>query len=151
MSYNTTIILLAWIVIITIFLGFIILLRYLHHRERMALIKQGIHPDQPIRPRRVSRMLRAGLITMMVGITLTIGLYPIGFLIPETFTAPFRTGPWLLPGLIPFGVGLALTISYYLEHSHQPIVMDKEEEEQQQNISIIPIEEHFKHDRQEEV
>lgn len=119
MSMNFFIVLIGWILALAIFFGFIVLLRYLEHRERMALIKQGFHPGQ-LQKRRSKGILRAGLITMMVGITLMIGLYPVGFLLPTEFSnTPLHLGPWLLPGLIPFGVGLALTSSYYLEQTTQ--------------------------------
>lgn len=142
MSYNVTVVLLGWLLIIAIFLGFIVLLRYLKHRERMALITHGINPDNSIhRERRNQGLLRAGLITMMVGLSLTVGLYPISFLLPPTFpTAPFHLGPWLLPGLIPLGVGIALTISYYLEqNSPPPIGEDKGK--------VIAIEDHLERER----
>ncbi|GAC1476890.1 MAG: hypothetical protein NVS2B12_30890 [Ktedonobacteraceae bacterium] len=130
MSYNVIVLLIGWLVALAIFLGFIVLLRYIHHRERMAMITKGINPDQD-GPRRNSRrsrgILRAGLITMMVGLSLTIGLYPLGFILPSNFAAtPFHLGPWLLPGLIPFGVGLALTCSYYLEQNTQPSPQEPE-------------------------
>jgi hypothetical protein len=57
------------------------------------------------------------LIITMVGLALTIGLYPVGFFLPPTFATPFHLGPWLLPGLIPLGVGIALSGSYYLEQN----------------------------------
>ena len=120
MSYNVIVLLIGWLIALAIFLGFIVLLRYIHHRERMALITQGINPNDGRRQRRSRGILRAGLITMMVGLSLTIGLYPLGFVLPSNFTAtPFHLGPWLLPGLIPFGVGLALTCSYYMEQNTQ--------------------------------
>lgn len=137
MSYNVIVVLLGWLLIIAIFLGFIVLLRYLKHRERMALITHGINPDSLHRRHRNQGLLRAGLITMMVGLSLTVGLYPISFLLPPMFpTAPFHLGPWLLPGLIPLGVGIALTISYYLEQNAQlPIKNDEGK--------IIAIEKHL--------
>jgi ABC-type Fe3+ transport system permease subunit len=107
--------LLAWLLALVIFLGFIVLLRYIDHRERMAMISRGIDPHRRRSKRRGTGVLRAGLITFMVGLALTVGLYPIGFMIPPTYTIPFRAGPWLLPGLIPLGVGSALIISYYLQ------------------------------------
>lgn len=116
MSSNALIVLIGWLLALAIFSGFIVLLRYLQHKERMAMITSGINPHLLRRQRRSRGILRAGLITGMVGLTLTIGLYPIGFILPPIFaTIPFHLGPWLLPGLIPLGVGLALIISYYLE------------------------------------
>lgn len=112
--------LLAWLLALVIFLGFIVLLRYIDYRERMAMIKRGLDPSRLRPSRRGVGVLRAGLITLMVGLALTVGLYPIGFMIPPTYTIPFRAGPWLLPGLIPLGVGFALIVSYYLAQDVQP-------------------------------
>ncbi len=126
MSTNVIMILIGWLIALAIFCGFIVLLRYIHYKERMALLAHGINPDNVLRQRRSRGMLRAGLITGMVGLTLTIGLYPVGFLLPSTFTAaPLHIGPWLLPGLIPFGVGIALIVSYYLEQNTQIVDEDK--------------------------
>jgi hypothetical protein len=117
MSFNILLVLIGWLVAMAIFFGFIVMLRYLHHRERMELIRHGINPEGLHRQRRSRGMLRAGLIITMVGLALTIGLYPIGFFLPPTFATPFHLGPWLLPGLIPLGVGIALIGSYYLEQN----------------------------------
>jgi hypothetical protein len=117
MSSNILAALLAWLLALVIFLGFIVLLRYIDHRERMAMIRLGIDPN---RNRRGIGVLRAGLITTMVGMALTVGLYPIGFMVPVAYTGPERIGPWLLPGLIPLGVGVALIISYYLTPDVRP-------------------------------
>ncbi|GHO89932.1 DUF6249 domain-containing protein [Dictyobacter formicarum] len=144
MSFNAIVILIGWLIALAIFLGFIILLRYIQHRERMAMISRGLHPPETQRRRRNKGILRAGLITMMVGITLLIGLYPIGFLLPATFTsAPFHIGPWLLPGLIPFGVGLALTGSYYLEQNSQNDLEDTKDNKRNKkdDTNIIPLKE----------
>jgi uncharacterized protein DUF6249 len=131
---NVIVILLGWLAALAIFFGFIVLLRYLYHRERMALITQGINPDGVRKQRRSRGILRAGLITAMVGLALTVGLYPIGFMLPATFTStPFHLGPWLLPGLIPLGVGLALISSYYLEQNTQPLL----DNETQENVTSI--------------
>jgi ABC-type Fe3+ transport system permease subunit len=112
--------LLAWLLALVIFLGFIVLLRYIDHRERMAMISRGIDPHRRRSSRKGTGILRAGLITLMVGLALTVGLYPIGFMIPPAYTIPFQAGPWLLPGLIPLGVGGALIISYYLAQDETP-------------------------------
>jgi hypothetical protein len=121
MSSSVLAALLAWLIALVIFFGFIVLLRYIEHRERMALIARGIDPSTLRKERRGTGVLRAGLIIAMVGLALTVGLYPIGFMLPSSFTAvPFHFGPWLLPGLIPLAVGSALIISYYLGQDGHP-------------------------------
>jgi hypothetical protein len=138
---------------LAIFFGFIVLLRYLHHKERMALITQGIHPhnsprtEDPRRLTRSRRMLRAGLIIAMVGLSLTVGLYPIGFFIPPSLAAatPLHLGPWLLPGLIPLGVGVALIVSYYLEQNTQ----STQPPEEMKNDNVTPLTERRERKQQE--
>ena len=121
MSASVLVILVGWLIALAIFFGFIVLLRYIQYREHMAMISSGMHPRSLRRQRRSGGMLRAGLIIAMVGLTLTIGLYPIGFILPPIYaTIPWHLGPWLLPGLIPLGVGVALITSYYLERDAPP-------------------------------
>lgn len=151
MSENAIVVLLGWLVALAIFFGFIILLRYLHHKERMALITQGLHPDIARKQRRNRGILRAGLITGMVGLTLTIGLYPVGFYLPTSIfpTAPFHLGPWLLPGLIPLGVGVALIISYYLEQNNLSNVEETKEDskaDDKARDNVIPLKERQERD-----
>ncbi len=123
--------LIGWLIVLAIFCGFIVFLRSIEHRERMALIARGIDPNALRRQRRGVGVLRAGLIIAMVGLALTIGLYPLGFMLPSSITqAPFHVGPWLLPGLIPLAVGTALVISYYLGQDNQPPHNDHLEEPQ---------------------
>ncbi len=124
----------GWLIVLAIFCGFVVLLRYIEHRERMALIARGIDPHALRRQRRGVGVLRAGLIIAMVGLALTIGLYPLGFMLPSSITqAPFHFGPWLVPGLIPLGVGVALVISYYLSQDTQPPHIDHLDEPQVKN------------------
>ena len=142
MSYNLLAILIGWLIVLAIFLGFIVLLRYIQYREHMALITHGFNPGT-MHKRRSSGMLRAGLITMMVGLSLTVGLYPVGFLLPTAIDAvPLHLGPWLLPGLIPLGVGIALTISYYLEQNSLA-----HDEDEHQEGKILSLEEHREKER----
>ena len=152
MSYNVIAILLGWLIALAIFLGFIILLRYIQYRERMAMLKHGIPPRERNRQRHHQGILRAGLITMMVGISLTIGLYPLGFVLPAAFTAtPLHLGPWLLPGLIPFGVGLALAVSYYLEQGSQNEMEETKSPklEDEMTPKVIPLNDHIAQDNRE--
>lgn len=112
---------LEWLGALALFLGFIAVVRYLDHRERMSMIEHGIFATPDANRRRVARgtaVLRGGLVTAGVGIAITLGLYTLGYLLPPPFNAaPGRLGPWLLPGLIPTFVGLALIASYYLAPS----------------------------------
>ncbi len=78
--------LISWLIVLAIFCGFIVLLRYIEHRERMALIARGIDPYALRRHRRGVGVLRAGLIIAMVGLAVTIGLYPLGFMLPSSIT-----------------------------------------------------------------
>ncbi len=112
---------LGWLLVLIVFLSFLALLRYLDHRERMAMILRGITPpdkrrNRLPRPMRVKRagVLQGGLITAMVGLALTIGLYPLGYILPASLVAPYHFGPWLLAGLIPLAVGVALILGHYL-------------------------------------
>src|SRR5438876_3081895 len=134
MSTVVWVALIGWLIVLAIFCGFIVLLRYIEHRERMALIARGIDPYRLRPQRRGVGVLRAGLITAMVGLALTIGLYPLGFMLPSSFTeTPLHFGPWLLPGLIPLGVGSALVIGYYLGQDNQPPRQDMLDDELQVN------------------
>ncbi len=158
MFSNAFLVLLGWIMALAIFFGFIVLLRYLHHKERMALITQGIHPqrqrsEDPQRVIRSRRMLRAGLIIAMVGLSLTVGLYPVGFFLPPSLAAvtPWHLGPWLLPGLIPLGVGVALIVSYYLEQNTQGphISQISPIQEETDNENVTPLKDHREKKQQE--
>jgi hypothetical protein len=112
---------LGWLLVLIVFLTFLSLRRYLEHRERMAMIARGITPpdkrrnglSSPLFIRRAG-VLQGGLITAMVGLALTLGLYPIGFYVPLSLVGPYHLGPWLLAGLIPLAVGGALILGHYL-------------------------------------
>ena len=150
MSYTALTLAIGWLIALILFLGFIILLRYMQYRERIALLTHGINPNELRRQRRNQGILRAGLITMMVGVALTIGLYPLGFLLPGTFSsAPLHLGPWLLPGLIPLGVGLALLCSYYLESNGQNSIDETHEQDKKAEQKIIPLKKHQNQEQQE--
>ena len=83
--------------------AFFAFLRYLRYKETIALAENGL-----LRPSgRFGRggTSRWGVALTSIGAALTLGLWPIGFLIDET---PLGLGPWMIPGLLPlfFGIGL---------------------------------------------
>ena len=141
MSSSVLAALLGWIIALAIFFGFIVLVRYIEHRERMALIARGLDPNSLRKQRRGAGVLRAGLIIAMVGLALTLGLYPIGFMLPSSYTAaPLHFGPWLLPGLIPLAVGSALIISFYLgQDTHPPHPGSKSDQSAAKDVDQIEI------------
>ncbi len=141
MSSSVLAVLFGWLMALAIFFGFIVLVRYIEHRERMALIARGIDPNSLRKQRRGSGLLRAGLIIAMVGLALTLGLYPIGFMLPPSYTAaPFHFGPWLLPGLIPLAVGSALITSYYLgQDMHPPHPGSKSDQPAAKDVNEIEV------------
>lgn len=96
-----------------------VLFRLLAHRERMAMIRQGMAPAQlaPFtRTRRgyepdvaASLQLRRGISVAFISLALLIGLSFIGF-----HDGEFTPGPWLLGGLIPLFVGIAQIVNALL-------------------------------------
>lgn len=81
----------------------VVALRYISHRERMAMISRGLVPPGEHREAETPQAaLRGGLITTMVGLALVLGLLTLGI------------GPWLLGGLIPLFYGVAKIIIYLL-------------------------------------
>jgi hypothetical protein len=95
------------VLMLAVILGFVAVMRYLKHREHMAMIQQGIAPykapeGQPARREARQSSLVGGLVTAFIGLAITLGLLPLGF------------GPWLIGGLIPFFVGLAILLAYFL-------------------------------------
>lgn len=78
--------------------------RYLRHLRDMAMIEHGMDPRLPVGPgpqRR--RSLESVLITIAVGLALTVGMSFLGF------------GPWLLAGLIPLFIGLARLLAWLVQ------------------------------------
>lgn len=91
-----------WVPIILTALGVILVitLRWFSYKERMALIAQGLTPQQKKSAEEKGKLLlAAGLILGLVGLAITIGLMTIG------------VGPWLLIGLLPLFIGLALVLA----------------------------------------
>jgi hypothetical protein len=89
--------------------GFLSFLRYLNYRETIALAEKGL-----TRPEAKSGkgLLRWGIFISVIGLTLSLGFYTIGFVSGVNY--PLHLGPWMLGGFAPLFLGLALILFYYL-------------------------------------
>lgn len=100
---------------LVIFLGFIVVMRFLSYKETMQLAEKGL--VKPIRTNGSKATLIWGIIITAIGLALMIGLWPLGFMINANI--PFGFGPWMLTGLIPTFFGLALVLVYVLTREPQ--------------------------------
>ena len=103
---------------ITFFLivfGFFAFMRYLSYKETLALAEKGlVKPQHSNGNGNGKGALIWGLLIAAVGLALTIGMWPLGFIGNTGF--PFGFGPWMIVGLIPMFFGLALVLVYVLTH-----------------------------------
>ena len=95
--------------ILVIIFGFLAFMRYLNYRETVALAEKGLSREEP---KNRKMLLRWGVMIAALGLALTLGLYPLGFLSGDSY--PFHLGPWMLAGLIPLFLGLGLVLLHYL-------------------------------------
>ena len=93
--------------------GFILLMRFLAYRETLALAEKGLVKPAHERNGGGKATLVWGVIIAALGIALTIGLWPLGFIGRGT-PFPLGFGPWMLAGLVPLFFGLALVLIYVL-------------------------------------
>jgi hypothetical protein len=103
----TVIVLLSPCTLVALLMFFVVAMRYINYRERVALAQHGVFtPDESTFWERLSQrsprgVLWAGVITTMSGLALFLGLLTIGI------------GWWLLGGLIPLFVGLGMIFLYF--------------------------------------
>ncbi len=93
------------------FLAFFAYLRYLRHKEVLALAEKGLVHTRHTRNGKGT--LRWGIVITALGVALSLGLYPLGWLIPDN-VFPLKFGPWMLVGLLPVFFGLSLIAIYLL-------------------------------------
>lgn len=102
---------LIFLVIMTPFVLYAFL-RFLRHRETLFLAERGL-----LRPAEATRgngnsSLRWGIILAALGVALSCGLYPIGWMVNGRTFLGF--GPWMLPGFIALALGLGLVLIHRL-------------------------------------
>ena len=112
--------------------AFFAFMRYLRYKETVALAERGL-----LRPESVSqrgrRAHRWGAILIAIGVALTLGLWPIGFMIGANL--PLGLGPWLIPGLLPLTFGIALL---YLRRLEGPLLKEAESDEGEPEDTSLP-------------
>ena len=130
-------------------LGFVLLWRYMRHREVLRMLELGIAPPAagasgvpapavslpplpsvPPPPSSGRALLAWGLVLLGLGLAFTLALWPIGFLLEQEagIRLPLGLGPWMLVGFVPLFLGLALTLTYVLTrpgapHSNAPVAV----------------------------
>lgn len=105
-------------IFVTIF-GYFAYTRYLKHKETIALAEKGlIQPEQVVQYNGKNgqdrKLLNRAIILIAIGFALSLGLFPIGFLVADGF--PFFFGPWMIVGLLPLFFGIALLVIYAIPH-----------------------------------
>jgi hypothetical protein len=115
-----------WVLAMIVIFGFIVAIRLIKARERIALVDKGVPPqdlEKVYHDRHEHVRTRTdGLMAMAVGAALLIVLYPAGW-VSNSFT--FGFGPWLVAGLVPLFVWAALfatRLSSGLEHLRSAFV-----------------------------
>lgn len=93
--------------------GFILVMRYLSYRETLFLAEKGLVKPQRERNGGSRAALVWGIILAAIGLALTLGLWPLGF-VGFGSTYPLGFGPWMLVGLLPLFFGLGLILIYVL-------------------------------------
>ena len=90
--------------------AFFAFIRYLRYKETVTLAERGL-----LRPERHNgngNTLRWGIVITFLGLALTCGLIPFGFIGGMHF--PLGLGPWMLFGFLPLAFGLALLTIHYV-------------------------------------
>ena len=104
-----------------IIFGFATLMRYFRYKETVALAEKGLLRES--RQRKNRNTLRTGVIVTAVGLALSCGLMPIGFLITNSDVSSRLPlgffGPWMVVGLLPVFFGLALIVLHLLNGSEE--------------------------------
>ncbi len=92
-------------------LAFIVVMRYLNYQETLKLAEKGL--VRPVKQNGNGKgALIWGILITAVGLAMTIGMWPLGFMF--RMDLPFGFGPWMLAGLLPMFFGLGLILVYVL-------------------------------------
>jgi hypothetical protein len=102
------------IVVLGIPFSYMFFKRDREHKLTMAMIEKGIFeaPQPQAAVKNGKNTLRWGIVISFLGLALSLGLYPFGYMSDIQF--PLNFGPWMLIGLVPMFFGLSLIVVYYV-------------------------------------
>ena len=113
--------------------GFATLMRYFRYKETVALAEKGLLRES--RQRKNRNTLRTGIIITAVGLALSCGLMPVGFLLADPSMSERLPlgffGPWMVVGLLPVFVGLGFIVVHALNggNDYTTLTADAEEDD----------------------
>lgn len=111
-SMGTFIICTGAVLSLLLFLGFIVVMRYISYKETLSLAEKGL--ARPERGQRKGKgLLIWGIMVAAVGLALCLGLYPLGLTHMDP-NYPMGLGPWMLAGLLPLFIGMGLILVYVI-------------------------------------
>ncbi len=102
--------------------GTLLMMRWFRHKERIAMIRQGLTPAEAVKPRNGKATLAWGIGISAFGLALLCGLSPF-FLFDARAETGSVTGsimPLLLPGLIILCMGIALVTIFFVTRPTAP-------------------------------
>ncbi len=100
--------------------GFFAFWRYLQYREVVVLAEKGLVRPAPASGNG-SVALRWGIVMAALGLALSLGFYPLGFVFDaQGRLFPLHFGPWMLIGLVPLFFGLGLVLIHVLTRERKP-------------------------------
>lgn len=100
----------AFVGFFVVLFSFIAVMRYISFRETLALVEKGL--VKPVKQNGGNGMLVWGVVFAALGLALSLGLYPIGFM--TGMNLPLGVGPWMIAGFLPMFFGLGLILVHVL-------------------------------------
>ena len=98
------------LVFFVLLFGTLALMRWFRHKERLAMIEQGMMPADTAKPHNGKATLAWGIGITAFGLAVLCGMLPLGWRAGRGF---LDSGPVLLPGLIVLFMGVALIIIHF--------------------------------------
>ena len=115
------------IIVFSVVFGFLAFNRLLRYRETIKLAEHGLL--RQAQKQNGQNTLRWGVILTSIGLAFCVVLYPLGFVIDDSF--PLYIGPWMLVGLLPTFFGIGLIVIFYLTKDEQQSQIEQQIKEEE--------------------